>query len=163
VRVAERDGVLVASLTTPSVEAWLAASGPSLAETEPFASVARALDDVGVVTAYLHRGEISSVSAPSDDSAAIGLGWAIDDGGPLGVIVFRFESEGVAADNLEAITDRFDGNSVVTDEPISDLMTLEVIETSGSSVVARVRFPDDSRPSVVYEQFVRLDSPFVEP
>lgn len=159
-RVAERDGVLAASLTTDEVEAWLDGGGSSLADTEPFGSIAEALDDVGVVTAYLSSSDGEQQPGPV---GSVGLGWTTEGGEPLGVIVWHHDSEEAAAAELDAVTARFEADSLITGDPLTNIVTLDSIEALGSNVVARLRFPDESYPGVIFDQFLRLDVPFVAP
>lgn len=161
-RVAERDGVFAASLTTDAITAWLSGSGSSLADTERFGSVAAALDDIGVVTAYVYStGDKSSPSGGIGAADAVGIGWKLDGGEPLAAVVFHHESEAVASAELDVIRSRFAADSLVTGDPLSTILTLDSVDASGSNVIAQVRFADGIPPVAIYNQLIRLDLPFV--
>ncbi len=153
-RLAESDGRLGLSFETAPLIDWLAGSdGGTLAEDAVCSAIAGRLDEKGVVSAFV----VGDESAPY---VGVGLGWTADGDGALGVIVFGFESEGLAEDNLGRIEGTFDGDSSVTGQPMSDLLTVDSIEVRGAQVVAVVRFPGGRPPQTTFDMLVRRDGPF---
>lgn len=153
-RVAESDGRVAVGLSTPLVREWLDGSpGGTLADDALLAAAAARLDDFDVVSAYL-------ASASDDVAHASGLGWTVDDNGPLGVIVFAHDSEAAANDASGPAEASFDGMSQFSGGPLTDLVILESFEVDGSDIVATVRFAPDRPPRTLLSLLFQLDGPF---
>lgn len=94
-RMAQDEGRIAASPSTPFVEDWTAGPDETLADNESLASVAAALDDADAVAAVLTSGlpvagvamrqpeQLSTVAEqlPADPFDTVGIGWGVDDNG----------------------------------------------------------------------------------
>lgn len=139
-RLAERDGSVAMSWTTPPIEDWVE-GGETLADDERFSEVARALDDAGSVGAYIVESDFSAVPAPdaapaiSNDFGVVGIGMAIVDGNAADAIVYRFADEEAAADSVDGIEELWrDADSFLTGRPVSDLVDVDSVTQDGVTV-----------------------------
>ena len=97
--------------------------------------------------------------APFD---AVGFGWNAVDGEAAITVAYHFSS---ADDATAAVAplDRLyrEGSSVVTGQPISELVTIDGIAAAGDTVSVSLSLPDDSRPQVIYDMLLQRDLPFI--
>jgi hypothetical protein len=153
-RMAQHDGLLAVSRSTPPVKAWLA-DEPSLADDSALTAVAGQLDDADAYAAYLVDADPSTHSNPFD---ALGLGVALDGDGPLGLFVYHYADEAAATDAAAAVTALFEGRSDRTQAPWSDVFSSWDVAAAGDVVVARVRFADERPPNVLWQILFTRDN-----
>ena len=184
VRLARDRDRIAASFSTPFVQQWLAGADETLADDAELAAVATALDEADVVAAVLTRVESgfdqlgssqplsSEVVAqlqdrfqnqvPSAPFDAVGFGWNVLDGEAAITVAYHFSSAEEAADSVASLERLYrEGESLVTRQPISELVTIEDIVAAGDVVSVSLSVPDDSRPQVIYDMLLRRDVPFV--
>lgn len=176
-RMAAADGRLAVSTSTGAVEDWVGGEAETLADDDDLAAVAAALDDGDVVSAYLARGDFTSTAvalgnpeaaaqaadslAISEPFAAVGIGWASDDGRPVFTVAYAFADEGAAADGSEQVEAAYaEGASLQTRQPLADLVELEEVTTDGAVVVARLTPVEEGRPQVLADMLLSRDLPF---
>lgn len=173
VRLAAKEGSLAVSFATPLLQDWL--TEPTMAQDQPLMEVAAALDVADVYSATLTRRDFradpftmngSSIStAPSVPGGLVpfdtlGVGLTVRDGAPLGVLVYHHVDEKAAADNAAALPDLLRQQSLISGRPLSELVTLQEVSTSGLLVVATLSFVDDTQPQVIWAMQARQDLPF---
>jgi hypothetical protein len=184
VRLARDRDRIAASFSTPFVQQWLAGADETLADDAELAAVATALDEADVVAAVLTRVESgfdqlgssqplsSEVVAqlqdrlqnqvPSAPFDAVGFGWNVLDGEAAITVAYHFSSAEEAADSVASLERLYrEGESLVTRQPISELVTIEDIVAAGDVVSVSLSVPDDSRPQVIYDMLLRRDVPFI--
>ncbi|UMG91605.1 hypothetical protein [Nocardioides sp. TF02-7] len=163
VRMAQADGRIALSPSTPLVRAWRAA-GESLADDPAVAAVADALDQRAVVSAALTRtadGPTSDLAFPSYD--VVGIGWAVDDGEPVTHVAYHFASAADAADAVDPLSALYrDGTSAVTKEPYADWFSVLSAEAHDEVVVVTVTAAD-GRPDRLHQALMAREPLFVSP
>jgi hypothetical protein len=182
-RLAQDGDRIAASYSTPMVEQWVAGADETLADDEALASVAEALDDADVVAAVLTGikggidplvgGELSperieatmaqvEEQIPEAPFDAVGIGWGVDDGGSAIEVVYHFTSSQNAKQAVGSFEQLYDnGTSLVTDQPISDWLTLEDVTAHGNVVAVSITLPDESRPQIIHDMLYQRDLPFI--
>ncbi|QGG94317.1 hypothetical protein [Actinomarinicola tropica] len=145
-RMAADDGRLVASPVTALVRGWLDDDLDTLADDEAHAAVAAALDGADVYAAVLWSQEAGSGSGGSDGPGltasfdVVGIGWSIVGGEPVVTIAHHFADEATAEEQAERIRAILEeGKSLVTAQPMSDVLSLDEVTTDGAVTVATVR------------------------
>ncbi len=184
VRLAWDGDRIAASFSTTFVQQWLAGPDETLADDAALAAVATALDQADVVAAVLTRVEAgfdqlgsgqpisSEVLAELQDVVqdqvplapfdAVGFGWNAVDGEAAITVAYHFSSAEEAADSVASLERLYrEGLSLVTNQPISESVTIEDIAAAGDVVSVSLSLPDDSRPQVIYEMLLRRDLPFI--
>ena len=184
VRLAWDGDRIAASFSTPFVQQWLGGPDETLADDAPLAAVATALDEADVVAAVLSRVEpgfdqlgsgqpiSSEVLAELQDVVqdqvplapfdAVGFGWNAVDGEAAITVAYHFSSADEAADSVASLERLYrEGLSLVTNQPISESVTIEDIAAAGDVVSVKLSLPDDSRPQVIYDMLLRRDLPFI--
>ena len=184
VRLAWDGDRIAASFSTPFVQQWLAEPDETLADDAALAGVATALDEADVVAAVLTRVEpgfdqlgssqpiSSEVLAELQDVVqdqvplapfdAVGFGWNAVDGEAAITVAYHFSSADGAADSVASLEKLYrEGLSMVTNEPISESVTIDEIAATGDVVSVSLSIPDDSRPQVIYDMLLRRDLPFI--
>ncbi|MBZ2199411.1 hypothetical protein [Occultella gossypii] len=171
-RLAESDGEIAVSPSTPLVREWLAGPESSLADDEVLAVLADVLDSADVYSAAFYRGDYS-LSADALPPGAepevlirepfetVGMGWASDDDGPLMVVAYAFEdsdSAGAAAEEVRGVWS--DGVSLVNAAPWSERVSVEDVVTHGSIVEARLRPVEQAPLSLPMRALQARDLPF---
>lgn len=174
-RMAVEGDRLVASLTTPLLEAW-ADDDETLADDPGFAAVAEALDGAGAVSAALFQGDFgdSGLNVTADvlerveESMAatpfdtVGIGWSVDDGEAVVTVAYHFADDADASTGVEEIEAVFEeGASLRSGQPLSQLIELTSIEADGPVVVARLTPAAERPPSIAVEMVMSRDLPFV--
>lgn len=182
-RLAQDGDRIAASPSTPFVEEWVAGPEETLADDESLSSVADALDDADVVAAVVTRVEggldqlgrrplseeqieaiikLAEDEVPAAPFDAVGLGWSVEDGEAMITVAYHFASGDEAADAVGALENLFrDGLSFVTDQPISDRLTLQDVTADADVVSVSLTLPEDSQPQIIYAMLQRQDLPFV--
>ena len=184
VRLAWDGDRIAASFSTPFVQQWLAGPDETLADDAALVGVATALDEADVVAAVLTRVEpgfdqlgssqpISSEAlaelqdvvqdqvplAPFD---AVGFGWNAVDGEAAITVAYHFSSADEAADSVASLEKLYrEGLSLVTNQPISESVTIDDIAADGDVVSVSLSIPVDRRPQVIYDMLLRRDLPFI--
>jgi len=148
------DRVLVHTTTDADMAQAIDAIGgarPSLAERRGLGPVATALDDAGVVAAYLsespitlagqHMTEQQHAQAAGSELApylAYGVGGGLDDGAPSLVIVLAHDTDDEAAANAERLAVNVgEGIDLASGRRWNTLLTEPRIEQHDTTVVAR--------------------------
>lgn len=159
-RLAVTEDGAVVSRSTAEMEAVLEGSGPTLADRTEHLAVAKALQDEGAHSVFLTDTSRSGFAAgtadllESDDPAALadellsggvgfdrpavlGTGGGYRDGAPVFVEVLAYGDDKTAqanADRLATLVD--EGESLVSQTPWSELLTVESVEVRDGLVVA---------------------------
>lgn len=138
------DGDAVAvSRSDALLQGWRDDDLATLDGEEPLTAVAGALDAAGAVSAVL--------VVLSDERPTVGIGWiGEDDGDALAVITYGFADDDAAADAEADLETGF--------ADVGELVELDGLEVSGSTVTATVRV-DQDRVAAPYEMLVRGDLP----
>lgn len=174
-RMAFDDGLLVVSRTTPPVSEWLDGPDSTMADDDNLVAIAKALDNADVYSAMLVEHNFTLLAALGasatpeqakalventttiDKFQALGVGLSSVDGEPTGTFAYAYRSDKAAADAVDSITEVFEqGESIVDQQPLSELFRLRDITATGNVVVVTVEF-DDSRPSIMWQSVYRRD------
>jgi hypothetical protein len=143
IRMAAR-GALFA--VTPSTDmAGQFVDGDDVGGDEGFTAVAERLDDADVYGAYLATHD-NDRGSPYD---TVGLGVAVDDDGPLVVIVYHYADDEAASDAVADVEDVLAGESARTRAPWSEIFPESEVTAEGNDVVARLRLADDRSPAII--------------
>lgn len=150
---------------------------PSFAGDEGLAGVAGALDAQAPYGAVLVRpgpaagraagrapsagGDTGSVACLPEPTTAAATGIA-DEDGPVLLVALAHGTAGEAAANAEAVTAIVEGGAVRSGQPMSELVELDDVLTTGDGlvVVARLR-PRDQAPPLLWYQFLTYREPVV--
>ncbi len=184
-RLAERDGLVAMSTTTPSVRAWLA-DPETLADDESLASVARALDDedvVSAVVATLEPGGNLAVRAlgsgatpesieqlaeeidamvPADPYDAVGIGWSVDDGQAEIHVAYHFLAESGAERGAVVLGKTWrDGVSVSQRIPFSEQVSVDEVDVEGPVVTVTLHPTDKGLPHVPLQMLQQREPVFL--
>lgn len=168
-RLAHRDGLIAASSTEDSARAWVD-GGPTLADDDELLSVARELDDEGVLGAMLlsagdgqfavQSGAGTDGLLPSDMFTTVGIGWGIGDGEGRVVLAYAFDSDAAAEAALAVFVRQWsEGHSMFTGQPLSDLFSFDQAEAEGS--VAVVTLVPVGQPMSAMNMLIQADLPFL--
>jgi len=168
-RMSRRGDRIAASLTTPEIESWRDGEGETWADDEAMAAVAATLDEAEAVSAVL-VGRLPSSDTPvavDGDAAelashdAVGLGWSVADDRATVTVAYHLGSGADVDAASRAAEEAFaEGTSARTGRPISDLVTVEDVATSGPVVVVTLTPAGESWPDAVYEMLLTRDIPF---
>jgi hypothetical protein len=184
-RFAVDDGRIAASSDTQAIRDWLA-GGEALADDDAYAGIAQALDRSEVYAAVIARApsgiDLSSLDLGEEVSAeqverlvqqleeelpeasfdTVGIGWSVDDQGPLVTTAYHFESEDDAVANINALRERYEsGTSIQAQRPFSDFLEVEDVQNEGSAVLVTTRPAGDGRVDFAYRALLSRDSLFV--
>lgn len=153
-RVAEQDGQVALSPWTDPVTDWLdGAPSGTLASDPTLAALAEQLDAESVISAAMFVFD-------GRPYRGVGLGWAADDRGPLGVAVFDYASTAEAELDRARVEAGFAGDGDGSDAPVAEYLAVQTLEIRGSAIVAVVEFPPDSMPDRLYQLLLRGEGPF---
>lgn len=149
------DDRLVVARTAEDMEAVRSSDGPKVADDEVMTVLAESLDDAGVYSAQLFRGDMgfpgsSSAVSPAEleqrcedglSEPFVGVGTGIaDDDGPVVVLTYVHpEASGAEATAEQLQTLLQEGASAVNGEPWSESLEIEDISADGNVTVARLR------------------------
>lgn len=173
---------IAASLSTPSVERWLAGTYETVADDAAISAVARALDDADVLAALIAQGgsvadsmgmpvseaqleqimtELSDVLP--DPFGVAGVGWALDDSGAGTITVaYHFGTAEVAEANRDRVdTSYTEASSLMTREPISERLTLDRVDVAGPVVIATLHPVEPVAARFPFQALFNRDIPFV--
>lgn len=140
--VASEDGAVAVSRSDALLQQWSDDDLTTL-DDAPLTAAAEALDDADAISAVL-------VVLP-DGAPTVGIGWiGGDDGDALAAVAYGFDSDDAAAEAEDALEAGF--------ADVGDLVELDGLEVSGSTVTATVRFAQD-RVATPYEMLLRADLP----
>ncbi|MCD4536575.1 hypothetical protein LRP67_20990 [Nocardioides sp. cx-169] len=124
---------------------WLADEGPTLADDESLATLAAALDEEEVLSAYL-------VHVGGDDPSPLALGWTVDAEGPGVVVVYDAGDSDAAASGLASLRESYAAPEV------SEHLDVEQIEAKGRVMVVTAS-PTDGLVRGVLEAFRAFELP----
>lgn len=180
VRMGQADGKLALGAQTSAVESWLTGSGPSLADDARLQALAEALDTHDVVSAMLYLGEAGAFAylAPPSQAAeppdrdvdflpdvpftATAVGWGVEDDRPWMVVAYHYPSVEVAEEAVEGLRTMFlEGRTLLSTQPLSELVELADLTTEGSVAVATLHAADDLAPHRLPQMLTSRDVPFV--
>lgn len=187
VRLGVEDGHIALSVSTPAVEEWLAGSEETLADDPALAPVGSALDDAGVVSAFLSTADpaglnpavmlgeratpeqIEQMIAELSDVAltqpydAVGMGWAASEAGePVVTLALHFLDDDAATDATTRLSSVFaDGVSLVDRRPLAERFEVLDVVSEGSVAVVTLTPTADGRPFLLFQMFMQRDLPFV--
>jgi hypothetical protein len=166
-RLAEQDGALAVSKSTPPIEEWLDGDD-RLDADEELVAVAEALDDHEVYAAMILDGDdlltdplsIAGRNASPEQIEEIeerfggmllapfevlGAGLTVVDDEAVGVLAYEHASADLAEENADALEALFgEGTSVRTNQPLSDLFRDVTVEADGTTVTVTFGFTDDT-------------------
>lgn len=182
-RLAERPGLVAASPGTTAVADWVAGPERTMADHDELAAVASALDDADVLAAALATGSsmaladaLGETGSPEQVAAleadlgavlppapfrTVGIGWGVEDGAADVTIAYHFGTEEAAESAEPAFEAMFaEGDTLVSRQPLSELLTLDGVDRDGPVVVLDLSLPDGVGPRVVFDLYVSRDLPF---
>lgn len=183
-RMAVSDGRIAVSPSTEQVRDWLASDTDPASDVPELAEIAGVLDAADTVSAVMARldpldlAEILGPRATPDQVEAIrdrlgetvmstpvdtvGIGWNADDSGSATITVaYHVTDEAdvdAAATAVEAVYR--DGTSFLTGEPISDLVVVDDVTMTGSTVVVMLHPADGRSPISIFDMLTAHDLPF---
>jgi hypothetical protein len=136
-RVAERDGKVATSTTTPPIVAWRAGKpGGGFSELVGLGPIGEILDSHDVYAASI------SIALDANRTSIVGIGWGADTNGPFAVVVRVFDSIADAERALPIIKSVYLNDTDPTSlQPLTDDFDLTAAEVVDRTVVATVRFP----------------------
>ncbi|MDT0203851.1 hypothetical protein [Nocardioides sp. AE5] len=149
IRMAQDGDRIAVSTVTDLVADWLS-GGETLADREPLAAVADALDQRQVVSAYLGEpGDAASTGLTPDQLQAtgvdldalpsfdmVGMGWTEVDGEAKVHVAYHFADEAAATAGADYLEELYrNGRGVTTGGPFSDFLAVDEVTTEGSVVV----------------------------
>lgn len=187
VRLGATDGHIAISLSTTAVESWLAGSAETLADDPALLAVGSALDDAGVVSAFLSTADpagldpavmlgeratpeqIEQMIAELSDVAltqpydAVGMGWAASEAGePVVTLALHFLDDDAATEATTRLPSIFaDGVSVIDRRPLSERLEVLDAVSEDSVAVVTLRPAADGRPQTLFQMFMQRDLPFI--
>ncbi|HEY8526514.1 MAG TPA: hypothetical protein VIL48_16185 [Acidimicrobiales bacterium] len=158
-------------------QALTGGDAPTLADDPALAGVATALDEESAYAAMLLAGggdgagpagagappearQAACAQALPQPTAAVGTGVA-DEDGPVILIALAHESADAAQANAEALERLVtEGHSVQTNQPWSELVSLDAVGTTGDGLVtvARLRPTDPTRAQLWYQLLFNRDA-----
>ncbi|WP_131104158.1 hypothetical protein [Ornithinimicrobium sufpigmenti] len=177
VRLALADGKLAVGLRTSQISGWLAGSRTTLADDEQAATLARALDEIGVVSAVLHVGEpggFAYLPVPTADRQtgqpeglpehpfdAVAIGWLMEEDEPRMVLVYHHRSSESAQEAVGQLETFLAAAQTHSGQPLSDLVELVDAGADGPVTVATLRPADPRAPGQLVSLLMSRDVPFV--
>ena len=172
-RLAEQDGALAVSKSTPPIEDWLEGDD-RLDGDEDLAAVADALDEHDVYAAMVLDGDslttdplsIAGPDATPEQLEEIeerlggmllapfevfGAGLTVVDDEAVGVLAYQHSTADAAEENAELLETLFaEGASVRTSEPLSEMFTDVEVTVDGTTVTVTLGFADDTPTNVLW-------------
>jgi hypothetical protein len=166
-RLAEHDGALAVSKSTPPIEDWVEGDD-RLDEDDELVAVAEALDEHDVYAAMILDGDdlltdpisIAGRNATPEQIEeleerlggmllapfeVLGAGLTVVDGEAVGVLAYEHATAAMAEDNAEVLEALFgEGTSVRTTQPLSELFHDVAVEADGTTVTVTFGFTDDT-------------------
>ncbi len=167
-RMAESDGLVAISLSTPLIEAWLA-GGESLADDHDLAVAAEALDAAGSVVGTLVMSSFEAVDVGDDAPTSpidvpfsvVGIGTAEIDDAPGNVIVYVFDTADDAEEVLPVIDNGWRNGFLVTvNQPITDSFDIVSVEQDDRVVVITANVTDSATTRRPLEMLIRAEPLF---
>lgn len=171
-RLAEDDGRLAVSKSTPPIEEWVAGDGDTLADDDDLRAVAAALDDHDVYAAMIADGATMSLAganlSPEQIEAAsegalqpfdvLGVGLTVVDDRAVTVFVYQHGDDDAAAENAERLEQLLDdGTSLVSREPVSDFFEDTDVEVDGTTVILTAQLDAEVFPRNVWQMVLSAD------
>ena len=141
------EAVVARSEDGAHVSAWLDGETGSLAEEEPLAAVAEALDDEDVLAAYL-------VSPQGDQAPTVGVGWSVDRGESGFAVVYDLGDDAAARDAVGGLRDDYAGQG------LAEQLEVNEVEAEGRVVVVRGA-PAEGRVETVLRLLLNFGLPTV--
>lgn len=145
-RMATNGDVVVASVSTPLVQAWLA-GGPSMLDVDRFALVASALDSAGSLSAYIVQTDFQNLDFPLDEDPerpalvsarfdTVGIGSILLDGRGAVVVAYLFDDEAAADASVPELTTLWSSAPLNGSEAtMADYFGLKSVEQRGRVVL----------------------------
>lgn len=175
VRMAQDDGHLAMSGSTPAVRGWLEGRDTTLADDPTVAALARPLDDADVVSAVFtidHDNHVFDIPISDDPRlltgelpkhafGAVALGWAVEDGKATMVAAYHFPSESAATESVAPLKEVYAKAKTTDGVALSDLVTVDEITSDGRVVVATLDAADPKAPKTMSGSLFRRDVPFI--
>jgi hypothetical protein len=178
-RLALDDGRLIVGRSTPPVEQALDGGARTLADIGALRSLAEAMDDhdaysVLFVAGGLFTVDPTAVIVEDDPREALaqaqeqvlpqpfrGVAGGITsvDDEPIVLLAYAHDSAEAAEANADALRRIVEqGRSLMSDQPWSDLLTVDDVGAEGVTVVARLRLGEQGNPQLPYELLTSRDS-----
>jgi len=166
-RLAEQDGALAVSKSTPPIEDWVD-GGERLDEDDDLAAVAEALDGHDVYTVMILDGDDLVFAPPVGGDISpeqleelvaqqllpfevLGAGLTVVDDEAVGVLAYQHATADVAEENAALLEGLFaDGSSIVSSEPLSSMFTDVEVAVDGTTVTVTFGFDDETSPSALW-------------
>jgi hypothetical protein len=173
-RLAEHDGALAVSKSTPPIEDWLAGDD-RLDGDDDLTAVAEALDEHDVYSVMILDGDdlisdplsIAGRNATPEQIEQIeeqfgdlllapfdvlGAGVTVVDDEAVGVLAYEHGSADAAEENAELLETLFaEGSSIRTNQPLSDLFTDVQVEADGTTVTVTFGFTADTSAATLWK------------
>lgn len=172
-RLAEQDGALAVSKSTPPIEDWMEGDD-RLDGDDDLAAVAEALDEHDVYAVMVLAGDdlltdplsIAGTTATPEQIEEIqerlggmllapfevfGAGLTVVDDEAVGVLAYQHATADIAEENAEALEALFaEGPSVRTNQPLAEMFTDVAVEVDGTTVTVVLGFADDTPPNALW-------------
>jgi hypothetical protein len=172
-RLAENDGVLAVSRSTPPIEEWVEDDNDTVAEDDAIVAVAKALDDSEVYTAMILDGDTLSIGGAAttpeqleqlEETAlqpfdVLGAGLSVDDdGNAIATFVYHHDDEDTAEENAARLEDLIeDGASLINQQPLSERFDLVDVTVDGTTVTMTLQLADDALARQVFSMVFAQD------
>lgn len=169
-RLAQRDGWIASSASTPLVRHWLSGEG-TMADDEQLVAVAEALDDQDAVSAVIAQGvsvgeaeqapEIAEENAELMPEAFsyVGVGWTVEDGEGRLALAYSFESDEAAEASIPVFEAQYSDGLLQGARPMAELFSLASAEAEGNVTVLVVDRGEGVRAPDIMELLIRRELP----
>lgn len=179
---AREEGRIAVTTTPAAAQDWLAGQEETLADDEPLAAAARALDDADVLSAMLFTGTFLDLETavagsvvvdadveglvdlvPADPFSAVGVGWGLDDAGTAEItLAYVFDDDAAAEAAVAPLERQFaEARTLFMGQSLEDLLTPTEVVADGPVTVVTASIPRGSSPRVVQSLLEIPDLPFV--
>ncbi|WP_111768266.1 hypothetical protein [Nakamurella deserti] len=157
-RTASADGAVAVSRATAPLRQWVAGGGRTLAEDPSLAALAAALDEREVYAAVLVPDATDAVGehAALAPFGAMAVGLAVEDGVPVLVVAYRYDTAAAAAGDVATLTDLVRNGAAADGRPWAD--RLDVGEVSAEGAVLTGSFTVHGPPSVAWQLIATRDA-----
>lgn len=160
VRLAEVDGRLASSLSTPVLLGWVDGTGARYSDDDRLTPLAAELDKHEVISALLFLGDFFAAPEffPEDEEfpgldegiyisqpfVAVAIGNTVRDGRAIEVVSYRFLTDASAEAALPSIENAWtNGESIAVDLSVAEMTEFESIEQNGPVVTVVSVVPDN--------------------
>lgn len=174
-RMAEDDGRLAVSTSTPEIKDWLDGPDTTLADDPRMSSLADALDEQDVVSAQFVVGGDFSADAtlrtpraadylgplPEHAFDAVAIGWLVQDGEPRLAVAYHFSDAGSAQASVGPIKEVFASGRDMYGRAVSDAYAVDEATAEGPVVTAILEPKREGDQVKIQTRLRSRDAPFL--